>query len=125
MKKIILGLLFTATLVIICPADANAESRYKRVLRLWQRNHEMATPWHGQYYSPSFGVPRALVVPPTANTTRSLGWGVSSSQMRTIIHQYRPGMGASGAAAAGTFYPTPANPQNTRQFGIYYIRGPW
>lgn len=125
MKKIILGLLVTFGITLLHCVDAQAESRYKRVLRYWQRNHEATTPWHGQYYSPSFGVPRAMVIPPTANATRSLGWGVSSSQMRTIVHQYQAGQEDWGTTAAGQFHPTPANPQNTRQFGIYYIRGSW
>ena len=82
-------------------------------------------PWHGHYANTSAGVPMALVVPPTSATMASWGWGVTSSEIRPVYHQfgrYYPGqLDASG----GMYLPTPAWPSHTDQFGIYPVRGPW
>ncbi len=84
-------------------------------------------PWHGRYYNVSYGQPLALVVPPTAELTTDYSWGSVASRMTRIDHQFqRPWPGAywSPYAPYG-FLPRAAWPSDTRQFGTYYIRGPW
>ena len=83
--------------------------------------------WHSSWYDPSIGRPMALVVPPTAEFTSEYSWGVPSSRVMPIYHQYRrpyPGPGAVGGAG-GAMYPTPNQPSDTVQFGVHPVRGPW
>ncbi|MFN7812803.1 MAG: hypothetical protein ACK5SI_09110 [Planctomycetia bacterium] len=83
--------------------------------------------WHSGWYDPSEGRPIALVVPPTAEFQTQYGWGVPSSRVAPIYHQFRrpyPGPGAVGGAGAG-FMPTPNIPSDTVQFGVNAVRGPW
>jgi hypothetical protein len=87
--------------------------------------------WHAGYYNTQYGVPVALVVPPTARMQTRWGWGVSQSTMSPIYHQFErpypgPVMGdETGMTAAGPLLPTPRWPSHTDQFGVYYVRGPW
>jgi hypothetical protein len=81
-------------------------------------------PWHNGFYDPAWGEPMALVVPPTAEFQSNYGWGVGGTRVSPIYHQYGrpfPGYGWAG----GRFLPTPVQPSDTQQFGVYYIRGPW
>jgi len=83
--------------------------------------------WHSQWYDPSIGRPMALVVPPTAEFTSEYGWGVPSSRVMPIYHQFRrpyPGAGAVPGSGGG-MYPTPNQPSDTVQFGVHPVRGPW
>jgi hypothetical protein len=69
----------------------------------------------------------ALVVPPTAEFTSEYSWGVPSSRVMPIYHQFRrpyPGPGAVPGAGGG-FMPTPNQPSDTVQFGVHAVRGPW
>ena len=96
----------------------------------WGYRFAQTTPWHGNYYHRQYGAPVALVVPPTANAERRMGWGVSQTELMPIYHQFRrayPGMvdGGMGGGMGGPFRPTPYQPSHTDQFGIYYVRGPW
>ena len=80
--------------------------------------------WHGRYAHTEYGQPVAMVVPPTAQLQTHWGWGVSSSRVSRIDHQFGrnyPGPGPFG----GPFRNTPAWPQDTDQFGVYNVRGPW
>ncbi len=89
--------------------------------------YEQATflPWHGAYADQTYGVPLALVVPPTCAYQTQMGWGVCGHRVVPIYHQYaRPYPGEPGFVGAG-FLPQPAWPSDTTQFGVYYIRGPW
>lgn len=81
-------------------------------------------PWHGQYYDVAWGVPVALVVPPTAENQAHLGSGVGATRVTPIPHQFGPGYPMQ-VEGGGPFYPTPRWPNSTDQFGDYYIRGPW
>ena len=96
---------------------------------LWPRgqvisNYEARrTPWNGPYASPAWGVPVALVAPPTAEKETRWGYGVGNTRVTTITHQFRrnyPCESVSGPTAI-----TPAQPSDTTQFGYYYVRGPW
>ena len=83
--------------------------------------------WHSGWYDPSVGRPMALVVPPTAEFTAEYGWGVPSSRVMPLYHQFRrpyPGAGAVPGAGGG-FMPTPNQPSDTVQFGVHAVRGPW
>ena len=80
--------------------------------------------WNRNYAYTDYGQPVALVVPPTANLQTNYGWGVASSRISRIDHQFQrnyPGDGMFG----GPFRPTPVWPSDTTQFGVYYVRGPW
>jgi hypothetical protein len=80
--------------------------------------------WNRNYAHTEYGQPVALVVPPTANLQTNYGWGVASSRLSRIEHQFQrnfPGYGTFG----GPFRPTPVWPSDTTQFGVYYVRGPW
>jgi len=82
-------------------------------------------PWHGDYYEAGWGVPVALVVPPTASRQTNYHWGVSGYYITPIDHQFSrefPGPLLGGNAR---FLPTPPWPSDTNQFGVYYVRGPW
>jgi len=76
------------------------------------------------YAYTDYGQPTALVVPPTANLQTNWGWGVASSRISRIDHQFQrnyPG----DASFGGPFRPTPLWPHDTIQFGVYPVRGPW
>jgi hypothetical protein len=80
--------------------------------------------WNRNYAYTDFGLPTALVVPPTAQLQTNYGWGVASSRISRIDHQFQrnyPGYGQFG----GPFRPTPVWPSDTTQFGVYYVRAPW
>jgi len=80
--------------------------------------------WNRNYAHTEYGQPVALVVPPTANLQTNWGWGVASSRISRIEHQFQrnfPGFGQFG----GPFRATPVWPSDTSQFGVYYVRGPW
>lgn len=83
--------------------------------------------WHSVWYDPSIGRPLALVVPPTAEFTSEYSWGVPSSRVTPLYSQFRrpyPGIGIV-PGAGGSFLPTPTQPSDTVQFGVYEVRGPW
>jgi hypothetical protein len=83
--------------------------------------------WHSAWYDPAEGRPIALVVPPTSEFQTQYGWGVPSSRVAPIYHQFRrpyPGPGAV-AGGGGRFLPTPNQPSDTVQFGVNAVRGPW
>ena len=85
-------------------------------------------PWHGNYYHTMWGQPVALMVPPTAEYQVDYSWGVASTRIRTIDHQFsRAYPGPYGGPNGGPygFRGTPPWPSDTRQFGVYYVRSPW
>jgi hypothetical protein len=81
-------------------------------------------PWHGRYYNVQYGAPLALVVPPTAELQTDYAWGSVASRMTRIDHQFqRPW--PNGFWTPYGFLPGAAWPSDTKQFGTYYVRGPW
>lgn len=83
-------------------------------------------PWHGRYSNVQYGQPIALVVPPTAELTTDYGWGSVASRMTRNDHQFqRPWPNGYWSAYSHGYLPTPPWPHDTRNFGIYPIRGPW
>ena len=80
--------------------------------------------WQHRYYYTQWGEPVALVVPPTAEYQTRYSWGVPATRVTRIDHQFqRPYPGPYGGGVG--FQPTPYWPSDTRQFGIYPVRGPW
>ena len=80
--------------------------------------------WNRNYANTDYGAPVALVVPPTAQLQTNYGWGVASSRITRIDHQFQrnyPGPGPFG----GPYRSTPLWPSDTTQFGVYPVRGPW
>jgi hypothetical protein len=91
----------------------------------WAARRGQSLPWHNAYYHAAYGEPIALVVPPTAEYQSHYGWGVGATRVEPIYHQFGRRYPGAAAGAYGYFYPTPAWPSDTNQFGVYYIRGPW
>ena len=109
-----------AALVAWAPPAA-AEMPYLYPLRRAQLYN-----WHAQYAYTNYGRPTALVVPPTADLQTNWSWGAPSMRISRIDHQFTRNYPGPGPYAAGRpFRYTPAWPQSTQQFGVYYVRGPW
>jgi hypothetical protein len=81
-------------------------------------------PWHANYYDAAWGMPVAMVVPPTAESQTHYSWGVPSSRVTGINHQFHRNFGPS-TYDRRAFLPTPPWPSSTDQLGYYYVRGPW
>ena len=95
-------------------------------LKGWVSHRQSKTyPWHGDYYDTAWGMPVALVVPPTAESQTHWGWGVGSTRVTPIQHQFNRNYPGPGWYNRASFQPTPRWPSSTDQFGDYYIRGPW
>ena len=122
MKHVVL----LATLAVACSWLGQASAGYP-LTRLEQRIAGMGTkcsPWNGPYYSPEWGAPAAVLVPPTVWTASSLGSTVGGSHTSWVTPQFNRDYPA-GSSYQGTFQPAPVWPSDTRQMGYYYIRGPW
>jgi len=115
-----LGLAVAA--LAISSARAGDETHHGRDAR-WRAS---LRPWHGRFYNVQYGQPIALVVPPTAELQTDYAWGSVASRMTRIDHQFqRPWPNGYWSNYPYGFLPTPAWPSDTRQFGTYYVRGPW
>ena len=120
-KFLAAGLALTA---LLCTMSAHGgdETPYGHGAR-WRAG---LRPWHGRQYNVQYGQPIGLVVPPTAELTTDYGWGSVASRMTRIDHQFqRPWPNGYWTPYGYGFLPTPGWPSDTRQFGTYYIRGPW
>lgn len=118
-------LFLTALAVAILTGDAFAGGPRVRAARnaAW---FSSARPWHGEYAYTPIGSPTALVVPPHADTMAAWGWGVTSSEIRPLYHQFgRADPGGAMFGEANPYRHTPVYPSHTDQFGIYPVRGPW
>jgi hypothetical protein len=82
-------------------------------------------PWNAPYYSAEWGIPVAVVVPPTAEVQTHWGWGVGNTRVTPICARYKPNYLGQGAYNRCLYSPTPPWPSDTDQFGYYYVRGPW
>ena len=119
MRSTVLAALALAACVTLAPATTDAGGPV-----MWPLRRAMNYNWHANYAHTEYGAPMAMVVPPTAQLQTHWGWGVSSSRISRIDHQFGrnfPGPGPHG----GPFQPTPNWPQDTTQFGVYHVRGPW
>lgn len=115
MKRILLAL----AVVVACSASADAQQmNYLKPL-----SRAAAYNWHANYVYTPYGVPTALVVPPTANLQTNWSWGAPTSRISRIDHQFTRNY--VGPGGGGNFRHTPQWPQDTAQFGVYHVRGPW
>ncbi|HEV3416254.1 MAG TPA: hypothetical protein VG056_05560 [Pirellulales bacterium] len=121
MKKLLLcGVAAVALSLCGLTGMSSAEVPFPYIYR-----HSLYMPWHGAYADAEYGEPIALVVPPTAAFKTEYHWGVGGKRVVPIYHQFgRPYPGPIGYVGNG-FLPTPAWPNDTTQFGVYPIRGPW
>ena len=119
---ILVGLVATLLAGLATVASAGDKATEKRYFL-----RDKGKSWHSVWYDPSIGRPMALVVPPTAEFTSEYAWGVPSSRVMPLYHQYQrpyPGPGAVPGQGAGML-PTPYWPSDTVQFGVHSVRGPW
>lgn len=127
MNVIIRTAIFTAAIFVAAQAYAIhpghcCAAKYDAIARYYAAQR----PWHGPYAYTPWGMPVALVVPPTSKFHTSLSWGVSQSEMVPIYHQFHrdyPGVMAIGGGTP--IYSTPYWPSHTDQLGVYPVRGPW
>jgi hypothetical protein len=92
---------------------------------LWNQQQLQNYPWHGGNSYWRFGVPTALVVPPTAAFQTTYRWGVGQTTSDPIYHQFGRGGGRISDGGEGMFPAAPYWPSSTNQFGVYPVRGPW
>jgi len=119
-KPILWTLLALVAATSFLTTEAQAESRYLRPLRRAQTYN-----WHANYAYMPYGRPTALVVPPTAQLQTNWSWGAPNSRISRIDHQFTRDYSGPGPFGTGNLRHTPHWPQDTAQFGVYYIRGPW
>lgn len=81
-------------------------------------------PWHGAYAHTEYGMPMALVVPPTVQLQTNWSWGTGSSRIQRMDHQFQRNWPGPYAGGQGFLW-TPAWPSDTTQFGVYPVRAPW
>lgn len=123
MKRLLFLSLIASALAVGLADTASALER--TVMGAIAYRRAQCQPWHGGYSYTPWGAPTALVVPPNVETQTHWGWGVGSTRITTIRHQFEPNWPGPGSYDARMYRTTPPRPANTDQFGVYYIRGPW
>ena len=121
MKRILLVTVIGAAFALLAAGSATANDSLGQVA--WAQ--AQVTPWHGYYYDINWGMPVALVVPPTATTQTNYSWGVGGTHVTPIYHQFHRNWPGPGVYDRRNFRPAPIWPSDTDQFGFYYVRGPW
>jgi hypothetical protein len=131
-KNIYKGILFmkytfTITLALLLCLAATSQTLAEGGNRWAQAAYYRSQmyPWHGGYYEAAWGMPVALVVPPTAENQVKMHWGVGGTRVVPIDHQFKRDYPGEGYYDRAGFLPTPPWPSDTDQFGVYYVRGPW
>jgi hypothetical protein len=124
MKSILALTLAWLALSLVCPDPAQAVG-YGSVKGRRAHNQAQTYSWHDSYYDAAWGMPVALVVPPRAENQIKYSWGVGSSRVVPIEHQFGRNYPGPGVYDRANFRPAPAWPSDTDQFGVYYVRGPW
>jgi len=92
--------------------------------------------WHNGYAYTPWGVPAALVVPPTADFVTNWGWGVGNTRIDRLYAQFGPNFPGHAVVEVAEnpngpngqkprYQYTPRQPSDTTQFGVNYVRGPW
>jgi hypothetical protein len=117
-RRFVLSLLAIG-LIAACVAESFAAAPVGWPVRRTPFKHVNKT-----YAHTSYGAPVSLVVPPTATMQTNWGWGVGSSRLERLDHQFGrnyPGGGNFG----GPYGTTPIWPSDTTQFGVYHVRAPW
>ena len=81
--------------------------------------------WNTSFYDPAWGMPEAVVVPPTARWQSNYAWGVGGSRLNRVGAQYQAEVpGPASAYNQRDYLPAPPQPSDTQQFGVNYVRGP-
>lgn len=81
--------------------------------------------WEGGYYDAAWGMPMAVVVPPTARWQTDYAWGAGGTRISRINARFHYGYpGPESVYRRGNYLPAPPQPSDTRQMGDYYVRGP-
>ncbi|MBN2218152.1 MAG: hypothetical protein JW719_12330 [Pirellulales bacterium] len=121
------SLIFAVALLVLIAAGLaeTAQAGEGSLLGYWAKYRANRTSWNTGYYSAEWGMPIALVVPPTAERQVNWGWGVGNTRVTPIYHQFRRNYPGPCQYHGGMYRPTPAWPSDTSQFGVYYVRGPW
>jgi hypothetical protein len=121
-----LSLLLALTVGCAVFATSNSAQADPKLRGYWHAAHRSErSSWHQPYYHTAWGRPLALVVPPTARTETSWGWGVAQSSVTPIYQQFKRPYPGGESSDYGSLLGTPPWPSHTNQFGVYYIRGPW
>ena len=83
------------------------------------------TEWNTNYYDPAWGMPEAVVVPPTARWQSNYAWGVGGSRLNRVRARFQAEVpGPESAYNQRDYRPAPPQPSDTQQFGVNYVRGP-
>jgi hypothetical protein len=117
-RRLVLSLVAAAVIAVSALESATAAPY------IWPVRRSRYYDWNKPYAHTAYGAPVSLVVPPTATMQTNWGWGVGSSRLERLDHQFMrnyPGAGYSG----GPYRTTPIWPSDTTQFGVYHVRGPW
>ncbi len=116
--SLITSIALLAAMALSTTAEAGAPHKSRAEKRAKRYN------WHANYVHSAYGQPVALVVPPTAQLQTNWSWGAPSARLSRIDHQFGRDCPVC-APRGGRFRRTPAWPNDTAQFGVYYVRGPW
>jgi len=121
----VLVMLGTVAAMIACAGTVSAIELYGLFPDRAMAYRAQFYPWHGSFYDPAWGMPIALVVPPSAANQTHWGWGVGNTRVAPIDHQFHRGYPGPGWYNRRAYLPTPPWPSDTDQFGVYSLRGPW
>ena len=115
-----LCIMILATFSAVLPARAGAWLHRARYL-----NGASGDSWSGDYYDPAWGMPAALVIPPTAQRQTKYHWGVGGTRVVATGAQFEAqSPGPESVYQQGHYLPAPPQPSDTDQHGIHYVRGP-
>src|SRR3990172_5076768 len=117
-RQLVLTLL-TAAVIGVGFAECAPAAPY-----IWPVRRARYYDWNKRYAHTAYGQPVALVVPPTATMQTNWGWGVGSSRLERLDHQFMRNYPGSGPFSGG-YQTTPLWPSDTTQFGVYNVRGAW
>jgi len=111
-----LVVLIAASLAVVLPTRAGEFLRRGRL---------SGSEWNTSYYDPAWGMPLAVVVPPTARWQSNYARGVGGSRLNRVGAQYQVEVpGPESAYNRRNYLPAPPQPSDTQQFGDNYVRGP-
>ena len=124
MKRMLFTALAMLTVLAVFGSDAEAARRGTHLDKAYARQAAVRS-WHGNYYHVEYGRPVALVLPPTAETTTHMSWGVANTRVVPIYHQFGRAYPGQQMVHPRQFRAPPRWPSDTTQFGVYPVRGPW
>lgn len=128
MRRFLLMTILASAVTLVAMAEtawAGGGARRPSMGVVQRRGYMPTVNWHGWYYEPAWGMPVALVVPPTAESQVKWSWGVGGTEVVPIWPQFSRDYPAPSQYDPRLFRATPAWPTHTDQFGVYPVRGPW